>query len=125
MAKETTQTGILGDLQRLRASTDANAAEIPHMEGTRLKLGALLDRATEINQQQAALTASRQPTSKEICRRRGRCTEAGRWSVSSPEIPATSPKIGCDPKIFALCQPKLLLHRPTAKILLRQYAPVG
>lgn len=66
MAKETTQTGILGDLQRLRASTDANAAEIPHMEGTRLKLGALLDRATEINQQQAALTASRQAASKEL-----------------------------------------------------------
>lgn len=66
MAKETTKTGILGDLQRLKVSIDANAAEIPHLDGTRHKLGTVLDRATEINQQQAALTASRQAASKEL-----------------------------------------------------------
>lgn len=66
MAKETTKTGILGGLQRLKVSIDANAAEIPHLEGTRLKLGTLLDRATEIDKQQAALTASRQAASKEL-----------------------------------------------------------
>lgn len=66
MAKETTKTGILGDLQRLKVSADANAAEMPHLDGTRLKLGTVLDRATEIGKQQAALTASRQAASKEL-----------------------------------------------------------
>jgi hypothetical protein len=68
MAKETTQTGIIGNLQRLKVSTDANAAEIPHMEGTRLKLGTVLEQAAEISKQQAALTASRQAASKELQR---------------------------------------------------------
>ena len=66
MAKETRQTGILGSLQRLRGSADSNAAEIPHLDGTRLKLGTVLERAAEISQQQAAFKASRQTAAKEL-----------------------------------------------------------
>jgi hypothetical protein len=66
MPKETTQAGIVGGLQRLQTSLDANGAEIPHLEGGRTKLKTLVGRAIEISNQQAVLTASRQQASKEL-----------------------------------------------------------
>jgi hypothetical protein len=42
MTKETTYAGMLGDLIRLTAALAANAAEIPHLEGTRTRLDKML-----------------------------------------------------------------------------------
>jgi hypothetical protein len=66
MPKETTQAGIIGGLQRLQMSLDSNAAEIPQIDGGRIKLKTLVARAIEISNQQAVLTASRQQASKEL-----------------------------------------------------------
>jgi hypothetical protein len=66
MIKATKKEAILGSLLRLQSSLDANAAEIPHLDASRLKLGTMLGRAVEITKQQAALSASRQLASKEL-----------------------------------------------------------
>jgi hypothetical protein len=66
MAKETTYAGMLGDLRRLAAPLAANAAELPHLEGTRLKLEGVVTRAGEVLKEQAAFTAAKQEASKEI-----------------------------------------------------------
>ena len=66
MAKETTYAGRLGDLGRMTAALSANAAELPHLEGVRLKLDATLSEAQEVAKQQAALTASKQAASKRL-----------------------------------------------------------
>ena len=66
MAKETTYAGMLGDLSRLTAALAANAAEIPHLEGTRTRLDTMLAAAQATAQQQAALTASKQEMSKKL-----------------------------------------------------------
>lgn len=66
MAKETTHAGMLGDLQRIATSLEANAAELSHLEGPRLRMTELLSRAQEIAKQQAALTASRQEATRQL-----------------------------------------------------------
>lgn len=66
MPRETKKVTIIGSLLRLQSSLDANAAEIPHLEISRLKFGNLLSRAVEITQQQSALSASRQSASREL-----------------------------------------------------------
>lgn len=76
MAKERTYRGILGSLQGLRMSADAHSAEISHLEGTRTKLGTLLDQALEIKNEQAALTASRQEKSREFQKLLTECQKA-------------------------------------------------
>jgi hypothetical protein len=57
---------MLGDLRRLAAPLAANAAELPHLEGTRLKLEGVVTRAGEVLKEQAAFTAAKQEASKEI-----------------------------------------------------------
>jgi hypothetical protein len=66
MAKQTTYDGILGDLQRLSVSLNANAQELGHLEGSRTKLETLLGRAVDISKQQAALKAGKQEMSRQI-----------------------------------------------------------
>ena len=66
MAKETTYAGMLGDLVQLTAALAANAAEVPHLEGTRVRLEKMLADAQETAKQQAALTASKQEMSKRL-----------------------------------------------------------
>jgi hypothetical protein len=56
----------VGDLQRLLGTLEANAKDLPHLEVPRAKLAARVTRALEINQQQAAFTASKQEASKEL-----------------------------------------------------------
>ena len=68
MARETKYTGILGDLQRLSVSMEANREDLPQMEPFRLKLVAILTRILEVLQQQAALTVGKQEMSKELRR---------------------------------------------------------
>lgn len=66
MAKETTHAGMLGDLRRIATSLEANAGELSHLEGPRLRMTELLSRAQEIAKQQAALTASRQEATRQL-----------------------------------------------------------
>jgi hypothetical protein len=66
MAKQTTYDGILGDLQRLSVSLNANTQELSHLDGSRVKLEGLLARAIDISKQQAALRAGKQEMSRQI-----------------------------------------------------------
>jgi hypothetical protein len=66
MARETKYTGILGDLQRLSGTMEANREELPHMEPFRLKLGGILTSVLEVSQEQSALKVRKQETSKRL-----------------------------------------------------------
>jgi hypothetical protein len=66
MARETRNAGIMGDLQRLSATMEANKELLPHLEPFRAKLGGIVIRSTEVSQQQAALRASKQEASKQL-----------------------------------------------------------
>jgi hypothetical protein len=66
MAKETTNAGKMGSLGRLDASLEANAAELPHLEGPRLRLRQIVSEGREVEKLQAALTASKQEASKRL-----------------------------------------------------------
>jgi hypothetical protein len=68
MARETRYTGILGDLQRLMATLEANKEELPQLEPFRLKLASILAQALAVSQQQAALKATKQEASKQTRR---------------------------------------------------------
>ena len=65
-AKERTYVAILGVWQRLLAQLTANIAELAHLGPHRAKLEGILARAVDINQQQTALTASKQEMSKQL-----------------------------------------------------------
>jgi hypothetical protein len=66
MSKETTYSGMLGEWKQLNGSVVENAADLGHLESSRVKLAGLLTRAEGINTQQAALTASKQEATKEL-----------------------------------------------------------
>ena len=66
MARETTTAGKLGDLARFTAALAANAPELAHLDGARVRLGNLLGEAQEIAKQQAAFVASKQESSKRL-----------------------------------------------------------
>lgn len=62
--QQTRQAGLFGDWQQLNTSALANAAELQHLEGARLKLEGVLTQLQDVLKQQAALVASKQETSK-------------------------------------------------------------
>jgi UDP-N-acetylmuramyl tripeptide synthase len=66
MASETTYSGVLGRLTRFSAALTANAAELPHLEGPRTRIEDVLGNAKEIAKEQAAMTASKQESSKRL-----------------------------------------------------------
>ena len=67
MRRETTYTGIMGELRRTLDAFTANAGgELGYLETQRNRVSTLLDRAFELARQQAALTASRQDVSKRL-----------------------------------------------------------
>jgi len=66
MAKEGTQTGKLGSLQRLSAALAANSSELAHLEASRLKLDSMSTLAQETAKRQAALRAEKQDLSKQL-----------------------------------------------------------
>ena len=68
MSQETTYHGILGELVRLNAALEANAGDLAHLEGARLRLASLVSGAEGAAQQQAALTASKQEASRQFVR---------------------------------------------------------
>jgi hypothetical protein len=66
MAKETTYIGRLGEWQQLLVALMASLVEFAHLEVPRAKLAALLARAIEITNIQAAQKAAKQETSQEL-----------------------------------------------------------
>jgi hypothetical protein len=66
MGNETTYSGVMGLLGRLSSALTANAAELAHLDGARLRLAKIVTDAEGIAQQQAALTASKQEASKQL-----------------------------------------------------------
>ena len=66
MSKETTYAGMLGDVQRLATALTANATDLPHLEGSRVKLDTMLTQAQEVTKQQAAFTASKQEATQQL-----------------------------------------------------------
>ena len=66
MGNETTYSGVLGSLGRLSTALEANAADLVHLEGPRLRIAAIVAEAQALAQQQAALTAGRQETSRQF-----------------------------------------------------------
>lgn len=66
MPRETTYSGILGELQRFQASMEASLDEIPHLGSSRERLVELLTRAQELARRQAAVTSERQKITQEF-----------------------------------------------------------
>jgi hypothetical protein len=66
MARETTKSGKLGDLARFTATLAANAPELPHLEGSRVRLDQVVVDAQDAAKQQAAFTAGKQEASKRL-----------------------------------------------------------
>ena len=66
MTQERTYAGVMGSIQRLSTAVAANSAELPHLEGARQRLAALLAEAQENAKTQAALKASKQEASKQL-----------------------------------------------------------
>jgi hypothetical protein len=67
-ARETRNLGILGDLQNLSVTMEANKEQLPQMEPFRLKLNGIVTQTLETGKQQAALRASKQEMSKQLRR---------------------------------------------------------
>jgi hypothetical protein len=57
--RETTLAGKVGSWQRLIATLDANAGEIPHLQALRDRLEAMVGQVADLKKQQAARRASR------------------------------------------------------------------
>lgn len=65
-ARQTRRIAILGDLQQLNAALAANTADLGHLEGSRELFEALVIHAQELNQEQAALKATKQQASRQL-----------------------------------------------------------
>ena len=66
MAKETTYKGMLGDWEQLTTMLAANKEELPHLEGSRLKLEELLKQGLDIAAKQSMLRAEKQDASQQM-----------------------------------------------------------
>ena len=66
MSQETTYAGMRGEWQELLAPLAQKPPELEPLETFRVKLETFLNRAVDINRQQAALSASKQELSKEL-----------------------------------------------------------
>ena len=66
MSQETTYAGMLGEWQKLIATLEANAADLPHAAVPRNELAGMIVRAQEISLEQAALAATKQEKSKQL-----------------------------------------------------------
>lgn len=66
MSKETTYSGVMGELGRLSTALTANAPELAHLDGARLRLVKMVTDVDGLAQQQAALTASKQDVSQQL-----------------------------------------------------------
>jgi len=64
--KQRTQEGVLGKLMRLRAALDANAGELAHLDGARVRFANKVVDAQEAAREQAALIATKQESSRRL-----------------------------------------------------------
>ncbi|HTG32479.1 MAG TPA: hypothetical protein VLB76_06070 [Thermoanaerobaculia bacterium] len=64
--QDKTYSGMIGDLGRLTAALAANATELTHLDGIRVRLEKILADAQEAAKQQAALIASKQEVTKRL-----------------------------------------------------------
>ena len=61
-----TYAEVVTESEQTHAALEANAADFPHMEEFRDRLGKLLGEARDLSKQQSSLTASKQETSKRL-----------------------------------------------------------
>jgi hypothetical protein len=66
MGSETTYSGVLGLLGWLSAALGANAEDLAHLDGARLRLEKLVGDSEGTARQQAAFTASKQDASRRL-----------------------------------------------------------
>ena len=66
MTRETTYKGILGDWEQLHQMMVENSAELPHLEGGRVKLEAMLKQGLEVAAKQSMLRAEKQEASQQM-----------------------------------------------------------
>jgi hypothetical protein len=66
MNRETTYKGILGDWEQLNKMLSENSAELPHLEGSRLKMEEFLKQGLEVAAKQAMLRAEKQDASQRM-----------------------------------------------------------
>ena len=66
--REKRRAGVLGDLLHLSAAMDAHKEELPELEPFRLMLGGILAEVLDVGRQQAALTARKQESTKQLRR---------------------------------------------------------
>jgi len=66
VARETTNAGKLGWLQKLADTLKANIPELPHLEATCLRFVSLVGEAQDASTQQLALAAEKQEMSKKF-----------------------------------------------------------
>ncbi len=66
MGNEPTYSVVLGRLGRLSAALEANAEDLAHLDGVRLRLAKIVGEAEGIARQQAEWTASKQENSKQL-----------------------------------------------------------
>jgi hypothetical protein len=63
-ARETRNAGVLGDLQNLSMTMEANKDQLPDLEPFRLKFAAIVAQSLDARKQQVAFQASKQESSK-------------------------------------------------------------
>ena len=80
---ESTYAGKLGALARFVAALLANAAELTHLDGIRVRIEAILAEAQGVAREQAALTARRQEASQRI---RALLTEGDRLMTATGKV---------------------------------------
>ena len=66
MAWQDKKVGKLGDLRRLLAALEANAADLAHLEASRQKLEGFLTQAVQIDLEQSARTAAKQEATRQL-----------------------------------------------------------
>lgn len=66
MARETTNVGKLGELQKFRDALNANSGALPHLEGNRTQYEGIVTKAMELSNRQGALVAEKQEITKQL-----------------------------------------------------------
>jgi hypothetical protein len=66
MGRESTYSGILGEMSGLINSLDTNLEEVPHLAGVRERISLILGQAQETANLQALQKAQKQETSKQL-----------------------------------------------------------
>ena len=66
MTRDTKTAGVMGDLQRLSVTMEANKELLPDLEPYRIKLTGIVTQIFDVAKQQSAFKASKQDSSKQL-----------------------------------------------------------